>query len=99
MRLVRVVVLLALLGALAFALYADSASAMTTWSGTCKYEGWSQFWPKRRWIPAPSGYHYQGTGTCKGTLNGQPYDLHGANRHQAHPLGACKTVEQAATRR
>jgi hypothetical protein len=90
MGLVRAVALIVVLNALALALAADSSSAMTTWSGTCSFTGYSQFWPYRKWVPQPSGYYYRGTGTCDGTLNGEPFkggatvDNY-ANMHQ--PMG------------
>jgi hypothetical protein len=73
MRVVRAVIVSMLLGALAFCLAADTASAETSFSGSCTFTGWSQFWPKRRLVPVPSGYHYQGQGTCDGTLNGKAF--------------------------
>jgi hypothetical protein len=73
LRGVRAAVLVAVLGSLTFGLLVQPAGAETTWSGVCTYEGWSQFWPYRKWIPQPSGYHYRGKGTCEGKLNGKPY--------------------------
>src|SRR3954451_12034838 len=73
MGLVRAVLLMVVLNALALALAADTSSAMTTWSGTCTFTGYSQFWPYRKWVPQPSGYYYRGTGSCDGTLNGEPW--------------------------
>jgi hypothetical protein len=77
MRGVRVAVLVTVMGVLAFGLLASPAPAVTTWSGSCTYEGWSQFWPYRKWVPEPAGYYYQGKGPCKGTLNGAPFDGQG----------------------
>jgi hypothetical protein len=90
MGLVRAVLLIVVLNALALALATDSSSAMTTWSGTCSFTGYSQFWPYRKWVPQPSGYYYRGTGTCDGTLNGEKWSGGAtvdnyANMHQ--PMG------------
>lgn len=73
MRLGRAVVVLVVSNVLTFGLLAEPSMGMTTWSGTCTYKGWSQFWPKRRWVPVPSGYHYRGRGQCEGILNGKPF--------------------------
>jgi hypothetical protein len=73
MGLVRAVALIVVLNALALALATESSSAMTKWSGTCTFTGYSQFWPYRKWEPQPSGYYYRGTGTCDGVLNGEKW--------------------------
>jgi hypothetical protein len=72
MRLLRSVVAVAFV-AVAFGLLAESGSAMTTFSGTCSYSGFSRFWPGRKFVSVSSGYHYQGKGTCDGKLNGSPF--------------------------
>src|SRR5436190_9677284 len=65
------------MGAFAFGLLAQPSAAVTTWSGSCTYRGWNQFWPGRTWVPQPSGYHWVAQGPCKGTLNGAPFDGQG----------------------
>jgi hypothetical protein len=52
---------------------APSASA-TTFTGTCTWDGYMKFLPKMTWVVTPSGYELHAKGTCKGTLDGQPFD-------------------------
>jgi hypothetical protein len=68
------VALVAVLATLFAGLLAEPSMGYTTWSGTCTFNGWSYFWPYRKWAPQPSGYHYIGKGDCKGTLNGKTYN-------------------------
>src|SRR5947207_250240 len=65
------------MGAFAFGLLAQPSAAVTTWSGSCTYRGWNQFWPGRTWVPHPSGYHWVAQGPCEGSLNGAPFDGQG----------------------
>jgi hypothetical protein len=67
-------VFMAVLTAMMLGVFAQPGMAYTSFEGTCTYRGWSEFWPHRRWVPEPSGYHWRATGHCKGTLNGRPFD-------------------------
>jgi hypothetical protein len=62
------------LGLVALGVTAPSGMAMTRWSGSCTFDGYSKFWPTRKWVPEAAGYHYIGTGPCKGTLDGKSFD-------------------------
>ena len=52
---------------------ADTATT-TTWNGTCKFTGTSYFVRPYRLTPELNGDKPEGSGTCKGTLDGKPYD-------------------------
>jgi hypothetical protein len=81
-RLSRALALPTLLSVLMLGLLAQPSAAETTWSGTCKYDSKADFWPPQKVTFEPSGYYTYGTGHCKGTLNGQPFD--GASTYEAY---------------
>jgi hypothetical protein len=70
----RALLLAALLGSVALGILAQPSAAMTTFSGSCESRTWVSNFPGRTVLPIPSGYAYHGTGHCKGTLNGAPFD-------------------------
>jgi hypothetical protein len=73
MRLVRIVILSAALGALALGFTPAPGVAMTTFSGHCDFAGVARMFPTVHLVPAATGYTVTADGTCDGTLNGKPY--------------------------
>ncbi len=67
---------LILLGAITTVLLGASASgaSATTWAGSCNASGTIYFTPPYTLIVQHHDYEVFGSGTCRGTLNGRPYD-------------------------
>jgi hypothetical protein len=70
----RAFVLPVLLGALMLGPLAQPSVAENSWSGSCAFDNYTDFWPAHTMVPEPSGYYAHGTGHCKGKLNGKPFD-------------------------
>jgi hypothetical protein len=62
------------LAALILGVLAAPGAAMTTFAGSCSWNGISEIYPKAQIVPVPSGYKTSGQGNCKGTLDDAPFD-------------------------
>jgi hypothetical protein len=70
---VRKLVVVGAVTAAVFAFAAASASA-DTWSGQCTFAGRGTFNPPTSYVVTQRNFLVNGTGTCKGTLDGSAYN-------------------------
>jgi hypothetical protein len=70
----RIVVVALGLALLASGALAQESAAMTTYAGDCSFKGMTHAFPGAHWLPVPGYYIQDGSGHCKGTLDGKPFD-------------------------